>query len=100
MGTSIRGIVKDRQGSPLAKVRVVATHEPTGSLFARLTDRDGRYIFDNIKAGGPYAITASGEGFAAVKNRLVLRTEQALDYDFTMLTIAENQDDDQPHSPA
>jgi len=84
MGVSIRGTVKDEHGSPLGDVKVLAVHEPTGSVFAKITKEDGEYLFDNIKVGGPYALTASREGLEPVEDRLHLKTEEELFYDFTM----------------
>lgn len=95
MGVSIRGTVRDLEGRPLSMVKVVAAHEPTGSLFAKVTGEDGQYLIDNIKAGGPYALSASGEGFLRVEERLQLKTDQALDHDFTM---ARTNDDLDPSS--
>lgn len=89
MGACIGGTVRDEAGRPLARIRVVAAHEPTGSLLARLTDPEGRFLFDNIRVGGPYALTATGDGFEAVQNRLQLKTEQAAQHDFVLITARE-----------
>lgn len=100
MGASIRGIVKDGEGKPLTRVKVVAAHEPTGSQFAKLTDHEGRFLFDNIKVGGPYAVTASGEGLATAHHRLKLKTDQAVDCEFTMHAVAADRTDDESHTSA
>ena len=96
MGASIRGTVRDGQGRPLASVRVVAAHEPTGSQFAKITDDNGRFVFEDIKAGGPYALTASGKGFTSARNRLQLKTDESVDFDLTLL--AESLLDDESHT--
>lgn len=85
MSVSIRGTVTDADGNPLCNVKVLALHEPTGSLFAKITDQAGFYQFENIKPGGPYALTATGEGFPPVEEKgLKLRTEEVYEHNFNM----------------
>ena len=100
MGTSISGTVTDRLGRRLSKIKVVATHEPTGSLFARWTDDQGRYEFQDIKAGGPYAVTAAGDGLETVQHRLQLKTEEAVECNFMMGEATESLADDESHTSA
>lgn len=100
MAVSICGTVKDVQGRPLSGVKLVAVHEPTGSLFAKITGEDGRFLFENIKVGGPYALRASKEGLVDVENRLKLRTEEELEHDITMHTPSESSVNDESHTSA
>lgn len=89
MTASIRGTVTDAEGQPLPNVKILALHEPTGSLFAKITREDGRYHFDNIKVGGPYALTVSGEGLQGTEYKgLQLRTEEAHEQDFVLRTMS------------
>lgn len=91
MGASIRGTVKDGQGRPLASVKVVAAHEPTGSLFAKVTGNDGQFLFQDIRAGGPYALRASRDDLVTVQDRLQIKTEEAVDFDITMVPITQTE---------
>lgn len=100
MAASIRGTVKNTEGRPIRGVKVVAAHEPTGSQFARLTDNEGQFVFDNIKVGGPYALTASREGLVPVQSRLQLKTEQAVHYDIRMSCIQAGYTDGEPQTSA
>lgn len=67
MGASIRGQVKKTLGQPLSKVVVKAAHEPTGSTFAKKTDAEGFYLFDRLKAGGPYVLSVTGERHSLIE---------------------------------
>lgn len=62
----ISGIVSDKSG-PVAGVTVTAVHLPTGTVYATSTRPDGRYNLPNVRVGGPYQVTASLIGYAAVK---------------------------------
>ncbi|MCB1693301.1 MAG: carboxypeptidase regulatory-like domain-containing protein [Pseudomonadales bacterium] len=69
----------------MPNIRVLALHEPTGSTFARITTADGRYSFDNVRVGGPYALHISGDGLVSVEHKgLKLRTETVYEHDFTL----------------
>ena len=100
MGTSISGTVTDKLGRPLPRIKVVATHEPTGSLFARWTDDQGRFEFQDIKAGGPYAVTAAGEGLETAQHRLNIKTEEAFECNLMMGEASESLADDESHTSA
>lgn len=87
MVESISGLVTDESGKPLANVKVLARHEPTGSLFAQFTGEDGRFHFDNVKVGGPYELSASIDGFEPMEERgLKLRTGEDYRQDFQLVT--------------
>lgn len=85
MPASITGCVTDYQGKPVSNVRVSAFHEPTGSTFGKVTGSDGTYVFEMVKVGGPYTLTAEGEGYArARKTGISIRTDQRHVEDFIM----------------
>lgn len=85
MPASISGSVTDYQGKPLANIRVSAFHEPTGSTFGKVTGQDGAYVFEMVKAGGPYTLTADGDGYeVARKTGISIRTDQRHVEDFLM----------------
>ena len=57
------GTVMDEQGAVVPGAAVVAVHEPTGTTYETVTASDGRYQVLNVRAGGPYKITARVSGF-------------------------------------
>ncbi|KIO50783.1 TonB-dependent receptor [Flavobacterium hibernum] len=42
--------------SPLIDAEVTLTHLPTNSLYKAKTDKQGRFSFENLNAGGPYEL--------------------------------------------
>ena len=59
----LSGIVIDQQNAVLPGVSIAAVHQPTGTQYAAVTDTEGRFQIPNVRAGGPYTITASLSGF-------------------------------------
>lgn len=85
MPASISGTVTDYRGKPVANIRVSGFHEPTGSTFGKVTGEDGSYVFEMVKAGGPYTLTAEGEGFVpSRKTGINIRTDERHVEDFLM----------------
>jgi hypothetical protein len=52
---------------PLIGASVRLTNEPTGTIYTTTTAKNGRYIFNNIQPGGPYAIEISYAGYEKQK---------------------------------
>lgn len=85
MPASISGSVTDSNGKPVANVKVSAFHEPTGSTFGKMTGHDGAYTFEMVKVGGPYTLTAEGDGFTVSrKTGISIKTDQSHVEDFMM----------------
>lgn len=85
MSASMRGLVTDAQGNPIANIRVSAFHEPTGSTFGKVSGEDGVYKFEQVKVGGPYTLTAEGPGYVtARKTGIKLKTDQCHVEDFLL----------------
>jgi len=85
MSASISGSVTDLQGNPIANIKVAAFHEPTGSTFGQVTNQDGTYTFETVKVGGPYTLTAGGDGYApARKTGISIKTDQRHIEDFLL----------------
>jgi len=42
--------------SPLIDAEVTLTHIPTNSVYRAVTDKQGRFSFENLNAGGPYEL--------------------------------------------
>jgi hypothetical protein len=60
---SVAGRVTDTDGNPMLGVDVRIVHEPTGTKAATLTRSNGGFTFPSVKAGGPYTLTASLDGY-------------------------------------
>lgn len=60
--SSIHGTVTDSDRNPIVGATVVATHTPTGTVYAAATSRNGMYNLGGMRVGGPYVIEISYVG--------------------------------------
>lgn len=60
-----RGVVTDSAGQPVAGATVTIVHEPTGTVTTATTGLNGLYTAQNLRIGGPFSFTVSGEGVVA-----------------------------------
>ena len=60
---AISGVVTDQDRGRLPGVTIEAVHVPTGTRYTTVTENEGRYSIANVRAGGPYTVTATLEGF-------------------------------------
>jgi len=85
MAASISGRVRSSAGDAVKGVVIRAVHEPTGSTFAKITDEEGGYLFDRIKVGGPYQISANHSDYDEQSRKGIhVRTEEAHVEDFDL----------------
>ena len=76
------GKVTGTDGLPLTGAKVIATHVPTGSLYAAISDGKGFYRLPNIQSGGPYSVKFSLQGFKTyARNDIYLSLGQILTID-------------------
>ena len=61
--SSLGGRVTDANGEPVVGAAVVATHEPSGTVYGVTTNADGRYAMNGMRAGGPYKVEVSCLGY-------------------------------------
>ena len=61
--SALGGRVVDANGEPVIGAAVVATHEPSGTVYGVVTNNDGRYAINGMRAGGPYKVEISCLGF-------------------------------------
>ena len=61
--SSLGGRVTDAKGEPVVGAAVVATHEPSGTVYGVTTNADGRYAMNGMRAGGPYKVEVSCLGY-------------------------------------
>lgn len=57
--SSIHGTIVDTDKKPVVGATVVATHTPTGTVYATATGRNGMYNIGGMRVGGPYTIEIS-----------------------------------------
>ena len=61
--SALGGRIVDANGEPVVGVAVVATHEPSGTVYGVVTNNDGRYAINGMRAGGPYKVEFSCLGY-------------------------------------
>ena len=62
--SNVRGVVTDSAGQPVAGASVAIVHEPTGTVTTTTTGLSGQYSTQNLRVGGPFSFTVSGEGIS------------------------------------
>lgn len=66
-GTLAGQVFLQEDKTALPGIEVTAVHGPTGTRYQAVTGADGRFTIPNVRVGGPYTISASPEGFNAVR---------------------------------
>ena len=61
--SALGGRVVDANGEPVIGAAVVATHEPSGTVYGVVTNNEGRYAINGMRAGGPYKVEVSCLGY-------------------------------------
>ena len=61
--SALGGRVVDANGEPVIGAAVVATHEPSGTVYGVVTNNDGRYAINGMRAGGPYKVEVTCLGY-------------------------------------
>ena len=64
--SSLNGKVSDAKGEPVPGVAVVAVHTPSGSQYHAVTNEEGRYFINGMRAGGPYTVEVVCLGYQTV----------------------------------
>ena len=71
--SSIAGKVT-AQKEPIIGATVVAIHEASGTRYGAITNVDGRFTMQGMRAGGPYKVEVSYVGYStAVFNKINLQ---------------------------
>lgn len=61
--SSMNGRVTDEKGEPVVGAAVVATHEPSGTVYGVIVNQNGQYTINGMRSGGPYKVEVSSVGY-------------------------------------
>src|SRR5205809_2565676 len=89
---NLTGTVVDESGAVVPGVTVNAVHVPTGTRYDAVTDASGHFAILNVRAGGPYTVTAELQGFKTTEQKDVtvrLGEERALAFKLAVATMTE-----------
>ena len=64
--SALSGRIVDVKGEAVIGATVVATHEPSGTVYGVSANADGRYAIQGMRAGGPYKVEISCMGYQTV----------------------------------
>ena len=64
--SALGGRVVDGNEEPIVGAAVLATHTPSGTVYAVITNEAGRYTINGMRAGGPYTVEVSCLGYQSV----------------------------------
>ena len=65
--SALSGRVTDASGDAVIGAAVLATHEPSGTVYGGVTNADGYYTIQGMRSGGPYNIQVSSLGYQSVE---------------------------------
>jgi hypothetical protein len=83
--STINGLVTDAKGAPLTGATLIATHQPSGTVYGVTTRSDGRFTLPNVRVGGPYVLKASFVGYKTEQaNGIYLELGQKLVQNFSL----------------
>ena len=61
--SALSGKVTDSDNEPVIGATIQAVHTPSGTPYGAITNIDGRYTIQGMRAGGPYKVTISYVGY-------------------------------------
>lgn len=65
--SSLSGSVTDENHEPLIGAAVIAVHVPSGTQYAAITNTQGRFNLNGMRAGGPYSVEVSFLGMGTIQ---------------------------------
>nr|WP_321442234.1 TonB-dependent receptor [uncultured Hyphomonas sp.] len=89
--SSIRGTIVDETGAAVSGATVTILHEPTGSVAVTTTSATGQFSAQNLRVGGPYSVTITGEGFVPARaDNVYANLGEATSLDLTVNTSSDD----------
>jgi Carboxypeptidase regulatory-like domain len=83
--SAMSGKVLNDKKETLLGVSVVATHEPTGTVYRVVCDENGVFHIENMNTGGPYLVKTSMIGFKeGLQNNVFLTLGNTTKLDFIL----------------
>ena len=70
--SSMSGKVVDQSNEAIIGATIQAIHEPSGTHYGAITNVDGRYSIQGMRAGGPYKVEVSYVGYQSVVYKSIL----------------------------
>ncbi len=64
--SSMNGRITDEKGVPMTGAAVVATHEPSGTVYGVVVNQNGQYTINGMRSGGPYKVEVSSLGYNTI----------------------------------
>src|SRR5437868_5957443 len=85
-GSAMTGTVTDKAGGPLGGVAILLKNPASGDAYTATSGKDGHYFLDNVRAGGPYTLTANLQGYKpGIQEDIVLSLGQRLTTNLTLV---------------
>ncbi len=89
--SGLGGSVKTNTGEVLVGATIIATHEPTGTVYKVQSRTGGRFDINNMNPGGPYTVEVSFINFATEKKTdIYLNLGESFKVDFALASKATN----------
>lgn len=83
---NMTGKVTGESNEPLAGALVIAIHEPSGTRYSAMTDEDGRYSIQGMRAGSAYKIMISYTGMKPDEvSGIILQLGETFRHDVNLL---------------
>ncbi|HWC53747.1 MAG TPA: carboxypeptidase regulatory-like domain-containing protein [Chitinophagaceae bacterium] len=78
--STITGSVKDNNDQPLVGATITATHLPSGTKYATTSTKDGFFVLNGLRIGGPYQVVVNFIGFkSATFDNITLKLGEPFD---------------------
>ena len=89
--SGLNGTVKTNTGESLVGATIIATHEPTGTVYRVQSRLGGRFDINNMNPGGPYVVEISFVNFANErKTDIYLNLGETFKIDFALAPKVNN----------
>lgn len=92
--SSVVGRITDNNGEAVIGANIIAIHTPSGTRYGGMTNNNGSFNLNGLRAGGPYDITVSYIGYKSkIYKNVVLQLGSPLTIE-TSLEVSSNELDE------